>query len=78
MQKTIEALDNLISWYVDTIHRYIAFDFWMLTDHPWMYYTVLPVIAYGLFMLFKWVVIWLPFITPALWVFHNYGKKGKQ
>jgi hypothetical protein len=48
---------------------------------PWMYYTIVPIIGYFIFFLFKWAALtapaWMPFAIVA-GMFRAKGKKGEK
>ena len=71
MEKTIQALDNLIAFYLDIILPLFQFDL-MVFSQWWLYVPFLiPFLFYMMFFIMKWTILTAPIWVPLRLILHK-------
>ena len=78
MEKTIQALDNLIAFYLDTIVSFFQFDI-MVFSQWWLYAPFfIPCVFYMMFFFLKWTILFSPIWLPLRLILHKQPFKSKS
>jgi hypothetical protein len=58
-------MNESVSAYLEFLWQQFQYD-WSWMSNPWVFYTVIPVILYGVFFFFKWIILLAPITVPIM------------
>tara|TARA_B100000029_G_scaffold452376_1_gene477562 strand:- start:568 stop:825 length:258 start_codon:yes stop_codon:yes gene_type:complete len=58
-------INESVAAYLDFLWVQFQYD-WSWMSNPWMLYPVVPVVLYGVFFFFKWLILLAPVTVPIM------------
>ena len=58
-------INESVAAYLDFLWVQFQYD-WSWMSNPWVLYSVIPVVSYGVFFFFKWLILLAPITIPIM------------
>lgn len=72
----VKTINETAAEYLSFLWEQLQYD-WGWMSNPWMFYTVIPVLLYFLFFIFKWTILLAPITVPIILIKWPQKKKDK-